>query len=522
MALAAALWAAGPLGADTLRALYPEAPRSLDPHLYPPDPNAYPVIMNAYKRLFDLSDQGSDLDSSQSVARTVRVSDDGLMYTVIMREGETFADGSPVNPEAVLFSFDRLMASDAGKALFPYLKYMRIDGPNTFAMILERPWPPFLASLTLPQASIISPVLAGMPSDHLREHTLGSGRYVVDLVGQGRITMAKRPELASTGSPQRVEFIYEPDPAKRLAFYKDKDAQLALLDGPPGEGAPEGALPRAVPSWTTRFLAFNTERPYVATLEAREGLALMAEYSFSSMPVRSQGLLPRGFQGAPAAPPSSRLEIITAEERAKEMIQAAGKPKTPLSLVYRPSEPDAYRDAAYLCERFHAMGVPVNAVPLQGRQGDGILERGDYDMYLGTRHPEIPSPEMWLGKFLDSKASVNSNPARYKNAVADGQIADFDASQPKPERDNRVKALASLAGRERPYVLLYQMQLAYLADRRLADVSPHPMWPLYWPIERVNLSPFRQGIPQGPKPPPEPPKPEAVRDFDEPVAEFYE
>ncbi|MDR2406157.1 MAG: ABC transporter substrate-binding protein [Deltaproteobacteria bacterium] len=521
--LTSTLLGAGPLYSDTLRLIYPEAPKSLDPHQYPPDPNAYPIIMNTYRRLFDLADQSSNLESTSSIARTYRVSDDGLMYTIIMREDESFADGTPITPEAVLFSFDRLMATEAGKALFPYLRFMRIDGPFTFVMILEKPWPPFLSSLTLPQASIISPILAGMPKDHLRTNSLGSGRYIVDLYeAPGRITLRKRPDLSQSSSPDRVEFYYEKDSAKRLSLYAEKDAQIALLDPPVTQAVPEGSSLRTVGTWTSRYLAFNLESSYLKTLEAREALALMAEYSFSSMPLRSQGLLPRGFQGAPAAPPSSRLEMVTAEERAREMLKETGLPKTPLRLVYRDSDKFGYRDASYLCERFHSIGVPVNAIALKGRDGDGIMEKGDYDIYLGTRHPEIPSSEMWLGKFLDSRARADSNPARYKNKVADSQIDSFDASLTRPERENRVKSLTSLASRERPYVLLYQEEDLFLVDRRLSDVTPHPMWPLYWPFEKVNLNPFRQSVPDGPKPPPVEATPEPVRDFDESVAEYYE
>ncbi|MDR2200354.1 MAG: ABC transporter substrate-binding protein [Deltaproteobacteria bacterium] len=513
---------APPLFSDTLRLIYPEAPKSLDPHHFPPDPNAYPVVMNSYRRLFDLEAGSSNLESAASVARTYRVSDDGLMYTVILREDESFADGSPVNPEAVLFSFDRLMASEAGKAFFPYLRYLRIDGPYTLALILDRPWPPFAASLSLPQASIISPSLSGLPRNHLKDHTLGSGRYVLSSFEADKLVLSKREEAASSSSPDQVEFLYETDPAKRISLYREKDAKIALLEPPVAEAIPQGAELRRIPTWTTRYLAFNLERDYVKNPEAREALALVAEHSFSSMPLRSQGLLPRGFQGAPASPPAGDLRAITAEERAREILDRIGRPRGPLTLVYRPEEKNAYRDAVYLSERFQAAGVPVNAVPLKGSQGNGIAEKGDYDLYLGTRHPEIPSSEMWLGKFLDSRAGTLANPSRYKNPQADRQIDGFDASSTRPERENRVKTLAALAGRERPYVLLYQEELLFLADRTLSDVSPHPMFPLSWPLDKVNLNPFRKSVPEGPKPPPAEPGPEPVRDFDEPVAEFYE
>jgi hypothetical protein len=151
------------------------------------------------------------------------------------------------------------------------------------------------------------------------------------------------------------------------------------------------------------------------------------------------------------------------------------------------------------------------------------MEDEAYDAYLGTRHPEIPSPEMWLGRFLDSRAGAGSNPARYRDPSADARIDSFDASLPRPEREGRVESLAQLAAQARYYVLLYQLDQSVLADRRLNNVAPHPMWPMYWPIERIDLNPFRAGArqPDPPGPPP-PPPPEPVREFDETVFEPFE
>ncbi|MDR2612729.1 MAG: ABC transporter substrate-binding protein [Deltaproteobacteria bacterium] len=533
--LAAFLALPAPASADTLRLVLPAAPRTLDPHAWPPDPGAYPVVMNAYRRLFDLQPGQSVLDTSASLARTARISDDGLSYIIILKEGESFADGAPVTPESVLFTLDRLMASDAGKALFPHLRFMRIDGPYTLTLILDRPWPPFLASLALPQASIISPALAGRPADHLKEHSLGSGRYIAgppdagaaaaDLRGPAPGTvLVRRPDLNAASSPERVEIWYEPDPGRRLALYREKGAHLTPLPGPlPLNEVPEGSEIRRYPTWTTRYLAFNSGSGYLGNPLAREAAGLAAEHAFAHMPLRPLGLLPLGFAGAPPPAPRRGLEVATADERARELFQAAGPPPSPLTVVCPDAEEGACADARILAERLGALRVPANVRPLVGAQGQGILERGDYDIYLGTRHPEIPSPEMWLGRFLDSRAGVRSNPARYADPAADSLIDGFDASLGRPEREARVKSLAAYAAQARPYVLLYQIEETVLADRRLSGLTPHPMWPLYWPFEKADLNPFRAGarphVPQGPPPAP---VPEPVRDFDETVFEPYE
>ncbi|MDR2353653.1 MAG: ABC transporter substrate-binding protein [Deltaproteobacteria bacterium] len=515
-------WGTGVLWADTLKIIYQNAPKTLDPHAG--DPHSYPIIMNSYRRLFDLQDGENILTTTSSLARTARVSDDGLIYTIILREGESFADGSRVNPEAILFSFDRLMASDAGKSLFPYLKFLRIDGPNTLALILERPWPPFLASLALPEASIISPILAGYPADYLKTHSLGSGRYVVDSYVDNKIVLSQRGDIPQSNSPETVEIYYESDPQAILGLYRKMEAHLAILSPPILEEVPPGSELRFIPTWTTRYLAFNFETEYFQKREIREALAAVAENVFSLKDIRPQGMLPRGFAGAPAAAP--QLNLVTAPERARALIAAAGFPQTPLRLVFYPNEKNALEDARLLAENFNSLGLKVNIIPLQGSEGKGILEKNDYDLYLGTRHPEIPSGEMWLGKFLDSRAKTLSNPAHFKDPVVDSQIDNFDASLTRPEREGRIKGVATLAARERPYVLLYQDTQTFVADKRLASVVPHPMWPLFWPLDKINLNPFRAGVEPFQAPPGSPPVnpqlPEPTRDFDETVFEPYE
>jgi peptide/nickel transport system substrate-binding protein len=504
------------LRAETLKIIYPEAPRTLDPHAFPPDPNAIPIIMNVYDRLFDLEDDSNVLETSESLARTARVSDDGTRYTIILKEGETFADGTPVNPEAVLFSLDRLMASETGKVFFPYLKNMTIEGPNTFVLGLSKPFPAFLASLALPQASIISPALAGHPPDYLKTRSLGSGSHEVETFEKDRIFLSRRAELLGALTPDGVEILYVPEPEKRIPALVENGARIALLSFPVSGGAPPNHEILMFPSWTSRFLAFNQDSRWLRDKDARAALAALAKNAFRHKNVRPPSILPKGFAGAPPSVPQSTLAGSTAEERAKDLLSRSGTPVTPLRLAHRTDETNSLEDARALAAVFLEHKVPTNLVPLTGSAGKGIMERGDYDMYLGTRHPEIPSSEMWLGRFLDSRAGVESNPARFNDPSADSRIDNFDASLSRPERETRLKSLATLASNLNPYVILYQFEVPFLLDDRIENFRPHPMWPAAFPFDEITVNPF------GAAPPAKEEVPLPPDDFDETVFEFYE
>jgi peptide/nickel transport system substrate-binding protein len=426
-----------------------------------------------------------------------------------MREGLTFSDGRPVNSEAALFSFDRLMSAEAGKNLFPHLRGFNVIGDYTFSLVLDRPWPPFMASLALPQASLISPGLRDRPDDFLKDRSLGSGRFMVESLGANSVSLVLKPDLPSRPRLDRVEFYYAADPNERLAIFLEKQAHLLLE--PPLAGLPQDRVLLESPTWETRYLAFNLRSPYFAIQGVREPLACLIKLAYGEEKHRPRGYFPAGLALGPVAP-----EFPGGKERALELLTAIGPPKTPLALAYPAKAAWAKAEAERLAQILWGLKIPVNLVPLKGQAGQAVAESGGYDLWLGSRSPEIPSPEMWLGRFLESESAGRGNTANFKNREADELIKGFRASAPLDQREKRVGELDVLAEKEAPYVFLYQKTVRFLADPRLANQKPHPMWPETWPIGEANLHPFKDVRTRKPDPPP------LVREFDETVAEPWE
>jgi peptide/nickel transport system substrate-binding protein len=466
--------------------------------------------MTVYGRLMGLREGRGELDTTEALAHTIRVSDDDLMYTVRLREGASFSDGRPVNSAAALFSFDRLMTTEAGKNLFPYLRGFNIIGDYTFSLVLEKPWPPFMASLALPQASLISPGLADRAEGFLKDHTLGSGRFMAETVSPQSLSLILRPDLPSRPKLDRVEFYYAAEPDARLALFLEKQAHL--LVEPPLTGLPPDRVTLELSTWDTRYLAFNVKRPYLAIMGARQALSGLAKAAFGEAKFPPRGYFPAGFFAGALDDEKDKID----PSRARELLAAVGPPKTPLVLVYPTDEPWARADAEKLQTAFLVARVPVNLIPLLGQAGRAILETGDYDLLLGSRWPSIPSPEMWLGQFLESTAAGRGNTAYFHNPQADEMIRGFRASPARSERERKVAELAKLAEKESPYAFLGQKSIRLLVDNRLANLKTHPRWPEVWPILKTNLNPFRETKVK--KVEPEPP----VREFDELVAEPWE
>lgn len=504
-----------------LRAIYPRAPQSLDPH-GPPDPAAWPVIMAGYHRL--MSFENGTAKPLPSLAKSVLVSPDGLKYTFALNEGLSFADGTALNSEAALYSFNRLMLSEVGRRYYPYLQRFEIVGPYTFRLILSRPWPPFLASLALPQASLVSPGLAHRPEDYLKQRSLGSGPFqVYDWQGE-TIGLQVRPDQAGAPQLSFVMFHYEPDPQKRLDKALAHQAHL-VIEPPPSAGPfPAQYQLKKVPGFSVRYLAFNTRRAYTGRQNVRRALSAVVKAAFAEHPGHLDGPFPAGlFYNEPPRPEPPPLGGADPLAQAAYVLSDIGPPPAALSLAYQAEGGlELAAEARLIAEALGRYGLPVGLVALQGDEGRRLFEAGQYDLYLGSRSPDIPSPDMWLGRFLDSTSTVDGNPAFFQHPRADRLIGDIVNTVGRPgdgpgeyrqleaDRAGKVAELAELARTEAPYVFLYQLEQSALVDARLAHLSPHPLWPEVWPVDQAGLKPysFRSGANPSGRPPAPPAEPE--------------
>jgi len=115
-----------------------------------------------------------------NLAKSWEISDDGKEYTFTLQEGVTFHDGTPVNAEAVKFTFDRFMAeetSNPSKASIGPLTGTEVVDDLTVRMTFEAPFAPLLSFLTDPFAGIISPAAVEAAGDDFGNAPVGSGPF---------------------------------------------------------------------------------------------------------------------------------------------------------------------------------------------------------------------------------------------------------------------------------------------------------------------------------------------------------
>jgi peptide/nickel transport system substrate-binding protein len=84
---------------------------------------------------------------ASSLAKSWSLSDDGLVYEFVLRDGAKFHNGEPVTSEDVQFSFERYRGA-ASKLLKDPVATIETPDPQRILIKLKRPWPDLMTFYT--------------------------------------------------------------------------------------------------------------------------------------------------------------------------------------------------------------------------------------------------------------------------------------------------------------------------------------------------------------------------------------
>jgi peptide/nickel transport system substrate-binding protein len=117
-------------------------------------------IYPAYDRLVKykvVKGEGST-EVEPMAAESWKVSSDGMVWTMKIRKGIKFEDGTPLDAKAVKFSFDRVLKIGKGPAdNLGSIKTVDVVDDTTVKITLKSPFGPFLQTLATDASCIINP-----------------------------------------------------------------------------------------------------------------------------------------------------------------------------------------------------------------------------------------------------------------------------------------------------------------------------------------------------------------------------
>jgi len=166
-------------------------------------------------------------------------SEDGKTWTVKLREGIKFHDGTPFNADAVIRHWQRLLDPKnryRHRILFRPIVSVEKAGEYEVRFLLKHAWVPFLSVLTNPSGfTALIPSPKAVEEDVQNRAPVGTGPFIFKEWKSGdHITVTKNPNYWQKGKPYLDEITLRPIPdhESRYAALASGQADIMITDRP--------------------------------------------------------------------------------------------------------------------------------------------------------------------------------------------------------------------------------------------------------------------------------------------------
>ncbi len=372
------------------------------------------------------------------LADSYTVSDDGITYTINLRQDAVFHDGSPVTAQAVVYSAERLLRVGQGAAGL-FTGVLSPGGTTavddyTVQFTLDQPYGPFLDILTW--LFIVNPAVvdANLGDDdgvtYLTSNAAGSGPYTLGRWQPGELyELIANPDYwrgwPNETYPTVVLRVVTREASTRRLGIESGEADFVdwmsvddviALDGVNGIRVAPG------PTLTVYDVKMNTADGPTADVNLRRAISYAVDYEallaiWGGRATPLSGPLPPSLAGDAQPMYTTNLDL------AREALAASAYPDgVSLEYVYVTGLEDERRTGLVLQDSLAEIGIDVTitAVPW----ADAVATFADpttspdlFPLYSGTAFA-APDNYLWAS-FHSSLAGNWTNPGHYSNPEVD-------------------------------------------------------------------------------------------------------
>jgi peptide/nickel transport system substrate-binding protein len=425
------------------------------------------------------------------------VAEGGKVYTIKLREGVKFHDGTDMTSEDVVASLKRWTEqASRGKQTAGNIESIQAEGPYTVRITLKTPYAPLLALLAFNNSAAVI-----MPSERMdvpMKDPVGTGPYklkerkpdqYIQLVRNAAYKPiegapdgyggARRPLL------DEVRFVPVPDPNTRVEGAIS--GQFDYVDSLPVE-----AYDRIKNLKTTRpillkpfgwpVFVMNTKQGVMANADTR--MAARLALSMEDMLAAAFGnpefftldgaMYPKGFVWHTEAGVEGRYNVADPEKAKALLKKAAYDPGKPVRILTSRQYEFHYKMAQVAAEYLKQAGFGVDLqvvdwATLTQRRGDPAV----WDIYI-THSPFLPEPAL-IGQLSESSPGWWSTPARK-------QVVDaFNTESDPAKRPALWAKVQEVMYAETPSIKIGDFNALSAQSPKLDGVVPAP-WPYFWNV----------------------------------------
>jgi peptide/nickel transport system substrate-binding protein len=489
---------------------------SLDP-AFAKDNNTMWSVHMIYNTLVETDE---NLNLVPSLARSWKVSDDGLLYTFYLRDSIFFQD-NPLFPSGkgrkmtagdVVYSFNRLIdpaVASSGAWIFNdrVVEKDPFSAPDdtTVQIRLKAPFRPLPEILSMPYCSVIPREVAEHWGKDFRSHPCGTGPFMFHLWDEGNIlVLHKNPSYWDQdiqGRPlpylDAVQMSFFDSKAtefllflqKKLDFVNSIDGSFKdLVLSKRGELKPEFSkqfhLNKGV-YLNTEYLGFNTDSANalirnspIRNLLVRQAInyaidrAKIVTYFKNGAGIPATGgFTPPGMAGFSSIP---TYGYNYDPSRAAALLAQAGFPHGKGLAPIKIFTPDNFADIVnFVASQLQDIGIRIQVEVMQPGILKEQMSKEQAVFFRAQWIADYPDAETYLA-FFNSRFPAPPNYTRFNNRQFD-QWYDQSMNAPDTLRWQLYRQMDSLAINQAPLVPLYYDQRLHFIQNNVTGISSTPM-----------------------------------------------
>lgn len=484
---------------------------SLDPAFAKDQANMWAV-----NQLFNgLVQTNNQLQIQPCIAKSWKISNDGLTYTFILRNDVFFHNdplfdhgkGERLTAKDVAYSLGRIVdKSVASTGAWLFNDHIAAQNPfkaindTTFVLQLQHPFPPMLSILSMQYCSIVPQKIAEHYGKDFSRHPIGTGAFTFKVWKENEVLILTKNEnyFEQNAQNQQLPFIDGIKVTfmdnKRNEFLKFKDGELDMLSGIDATYKDELLTPngKLKPEWeaTTTLLRspyLNTE--YLGfmmndSLQKNEALKKRDVRRAINYAIDRQKIITYLHNGIgtpatsgfvpPALPSFDSLRVRGYHydpKKAAKLLAKAGYPDgknfPPLSLETN----ETYKDIAIMVQKsLSEIGIPVQIQLNPPALLREKMSKGEVSFFRASWIGDYPDAETYL-TVLYGNNPAPPNYTRFSNYQYDCIYRQAMQQADTTKRYDEYKRADNLLMEEAPIVPLYYDEVLRFTNKRVSDLG---------------------------------------------------
>lgn len=437
------------------------------------------IWRGVYENLFAFN--GGTMELTPNLAESWKVSEDSLVYTIVLRDGIAFTDGEPFNSEAVKFNIERQIAINMGIA-YALKNITSIETPDakTVVITLKEPQDGFLSAFSgMYSVFMISPrAIRENEKDGdwaqawLRENMVGTGPFLLQKYVQSQQAALVRNRDYWRGwegdhlEAIIIRYVKDASAARLLLERGETDIALFLPDDVVESiDGTEGVTVTNVPSLNQYYLVLPCNVEPMNDKRVRQAIAYAFDYDglvnniLQGKAKQARGPIPSIFPGFNPNVRQYSRDIA----KAKELLAEAGHPDGGFTIKYTFESGYWWKRPVgeLLQSSLREIGINVEIQELSAAAWAGMMtnpETAKLASFGLVWWPTLATPYDYLFTLFDTSAqgTAGYNWGYYSNPEVDRLLAQARSEPSEAERFKLYGEVQEILVEDSPALYLYE------------------------------------------------------------------